>query len=108
MIATRPAIAALTTVLVGAAVALVQGAPWPVPAGAALAAVAPLIFILVHRRSAGPLSGHPVAISILSGLGCVTVMVAGQRFGSDHVWTLWLALSALVVWMLWQRGQRKA
>ena len=106
LIPTRLAIAALTAVLVGAGVALAQGAPWQFPAGTTLAALAPLAFILVHRRSTRPLSSHPVAISILSGLGCVTVMVAAQRFGPDREWMVWLALSALIVWMLWQRGQR--
>lgn len=108
MIPTLPAIAALTAVLVGAGIALAQGAPWQFPAGTALAALAPLAFIVVHRRSTRPLSSHPVAVSTLSGLGCVTVMIAAQRFGPGHGWMLWLALSALIVWMLWQRGQRHA
>ncbi len=106
MIPTPAALAALTVVLVGAGIALAQDAPWQFAAGAALAALAPLVFILAHHRSTRPLSGHPVTVSVLSGLGCVTVMVADRRFAPGHEWMLWLALSALVVWMLWQRGQR--
>lgn len=103
---TPVAIAALAAVLAGAATALAQGAPWQYPTGAALAAAAPLAFILLRHRSGQPLGGHPVTISVLSGLGCVTVMIARQRFGPGHEWTLWLALAALLVWMLWQRGRR--
>jgi hypothetical protein len=33
-------------------------------------------------------------------------MVAETRFGPNHGWALFVALAALVVWMLWQRGQR--
>ncbi len=71
-----------------------------------LAAGAPLGFVLWHRFSTTPLTAHPLSVSVASGLGCVAVMVAETRFGPNHGWALFVALAALVVWMLWQRGQR--
>jgi hypothetical protein len=108
LIPTRVAIAALAALSVGAPIAAFQGAPWPFWAGSALAAGAPLIFTLRQLRSGEPLAEHPIVVSILSGSGCVSVMVASKRFGAENEWTLYPALAALVVWMLWQRGQRRA
>lgn len=106
MIATTLALPALALVLAGAAFLAWQGAPWSLAAGVGLAAGAPLAYILAHLRSPAALEGHPLVISILSGLGCVAVMIALQRFGSGHEWALHAAAAALIVWMLWQRARR--
>lgn len=107
MIRTGLAIPALAGLLAGAFFLIWQGAPWAFVAGTALATGAPLVFILGRRRSRERLNEHPLIVSIVSGLGCVTVMVASQRFGSDHDWSLFVAVTALVIWLLWQRGQRR-
>lgn len=106
MISTRLAIPVLGAVLAGATVAGLQGAAWPSWAGAALAAGAPLAFILIRAGAETALTEHPLIISIGSGLGCVSVMIGQQRFGPDQGWILPGAVAALIVWMLWQRGQR--
>ncbi|RFF32847.1 hypothetical protein [Wenzhouxiangella sediminis] len=106
MISTRIAIPALAAVLAGAFLLAWQQAHWSFVAGTALSAGAPLAFVLRQRFSAAPLTAHPLVVSIASGLGCVAVMVAETRFGPDHRWALFIALGALVIWMLWQRGQR--
>jgi hypothetical protein len=107
LIPTGLAAAALAALLAGACVLLWQGAPWLFVAGAALASGAPLVFVLDQLRAARSLEGHPLVVSILSGLGCVLVMIASQRFGAGHDWALYLAVAALSIWMIWQRGQRR-
>lgn len=99
---------ALVLLLAGAGLAAWGPAAWPHPAGLAIAAGAPLGFILRHGFRPIALHHHPVTISCLSGLGCVVVMTGTQRFGPEPAWTLPAALSALVIWTLWQRRQRRA
>lgn len=106
MIPTALALPVLAGLLAGAALLAWQGAPWSLAAGTALAAGAPLTFMLWNLRSPGRLENHPLGISILSGLGCVAAMIATQRFGDRHEWALYAALAGLIVWMLWQRAQR--
>lgn len=97
----------LSGLLAAATLPLLGAAPWLFPAGMALAAVAPLIFIAWHVLTAGPgLSEHPLPVSILSGLGCVLTMIGLQRHGSEYQWTAFCSLAALVTWMLWQRATR--
>src|SRR5699024_7724339 len=92
--------------LAGAFVPAWSDGSWTATAGAALAAAAPLVFLLAFRRRRGSLNGHPLIVSVLSGLGCVVVMVAETRAGPAPGGPLFLSLFALAVWMLWQRGQR--
>jgi peptidoglycan/LPS O-acetylase OafA/YrhL len=106
LISTRISILALAASLAGALLLAWQQAHWSFVAGTALSAGAPLAFVLRHRFSSVPLTAHPLSVSVASGLGCVAVMVAETRFGPNHGWALFVALAALVVWMLWQRGQR--
>lgn len=107
MIPSGLAIPALAGLLAGAFVLIWQDAAWPFVAGTALAAGVPLAFMLGRFRSQAALNEHSLVVSILSGLGCVTVMFAIQRFGPDHDWSLIAALAALIIWVLWQRGQRQ-
>lgn len=71
--------------------------------GLALTAAAPLAFMIRSWNQIGRGDDHPVAISALSGLGCVMIMVAVQRFGEEHQWVLISGLAALGAWMAWQR-----
>jgi len=103
---TSVAIAALTTALASAAIAAYSGVTWPLWVGPALAAGAPLAFIALHGRSGEGLAQHPLLVSIASGLGCVVVMFAEQRFGAVGPWMLPAAAGSLIVWVLWQRGRR--
>lgn len=100
------AVPALAFLLAGAGLAVWTQAAWPHPVGLAIASGAPLLYVLNHGRRHDRLPRHPVAVSCLSGLGCVIVMVGQQRFGPNPGWTLPAALAALVIWMLWQRRQR--
>lgn len=104
---TPVALAGLAMLMAGPAVAWWQGAAWPFIMGPALATGAPLLFIAENLRSSGRLAHHPIVISVFSGLGCVIVMVGGQRFGAEPEWTLYTAAASLVVWMLWQRSERR-
>lgn len=100
------AVPALALVLAGAGLAVFQQADWLFPVGLAAAAGAPLSYMFRHRSFERPLRHHPITVSGISGLGCVMVMIGSQRFGDDPAWALPSALAALVIWMLWQRGQR--
>lgn len=106
MIATPLTLAALATLLAGAVWLWTVGAHWAFVAGTGLAAGAPLAFMIGHLRNRKPMNEHPLLISILSGLGCVTDMIAIQRFGSDHEWALFASVGALALWTLWQRRER--
>lgn len=68
-----------------------------------LTAAAPLTYMIRHWKAIGGGREHPVAISALSGLGCVMIMVAVQRFGDQHQWLLLPALFSLGAWVAWQR-----
>lgn len=100
-------IAALSALLAGAFFSAWQGAHWAATVGAAIAAGAPLVFLLFLRGGPLRLDGHPLAVSIISGFGCVLVMTAETRFGPTGGKPLLVSLLALAVWMLWQRGHRK-
>jgi len=82
--------------------------PWLLGAGLALAAGAPLAFMLRHHL-AGTATGqsgsrfHPVGTSAASGLGCVIVMAGVYRYGEARQWLLALSVCALVLWMVWQK-----
>lgn len=104
---TPVAISALAALLAGALFPAWQGAPWAAITGAAIAAGAPLLFLLAFQRRPVRLDGHPLIISIISGLGCVVVMIAETRFGPTRGWPLIVSLLALAVWMVWQRRQRR-
>lgn len=106
-IPTPIAIAALTVLLAGAFLPAWQSGHWTATVGAAVAAGTPLAFLLVFRRRPARLDRHPLVVPIVSGLGCVLVMVAETRFGSAQGRPLIVALLALGIWMLWQRGQRR-
>lgn len=93
--------------MAGPLIAWWQDAAWPFVLGTALATAPPLLFLAAHRRSGARLDHHPIVISILSGLGCVIVMLGEQRFGPDLEWPIFTATASLVVWMLWQRGERR-
>ncbi len=71
--------------------------------GLGLTAAAPLAYLLYHLLRPETVTHHPVLISVVSGLGCVMVMVGIQRFGDQHQWILWLGLAALAAWMAYQR-----
>ncbi|TVQ29841.1 MAG: hypothetical protein EA370_14460 [Wenzhouxiangella sp.] len=71
--------------------------------GLGLASGAPLLFLLYQAARPRPVQQHPVMVSVLSGLGCVVVMVAVQRFGEHHQWVLLPGLGALGSWMAYQR-----
>lgn len=71
--------------------------------GLALAAAAPLGFMIRHWNRPGSGLEHPVAISALSGFGCVMIMIAIQRFGQQYQWVLLAGLAGLIAWMAWQR-----
>jgi hypothetical protein len=101
------AVPALALLLAGGGLAAWGQAAWPHPAGLAVAAGAPLLFILQHGARRQTLHHHPVTVSCLSGLGCVIVMIGQQRFGPEPGWTLPAALGALAIWVLWQRRQRR-
>ncbi len=79
-----------------------QSQPWLFSAGLALAAAAPLGFLLMggHNQE---VQGHPVLVSVLLGLGCVFTLVGVQRFGDTFRWVTGLALLLLAGWMLYQR-----
>jgi hypothetical protein len=86
----------------------ISPAPVLLPAGLALAAAAPLAFATWHRhRSVRRLDGQPIAVSGLSGLGCVMILVAIQRFGAQWQWVAGAALACLIAWLLWQRRERQ-
>lgn len=107
MISTKLTLVALAALLAGATAALWQGAAWPFVIGPGLAAGAPLFFVALHLRTERSLGHHPITVSVLSGLGCVIAMIGIQRFGDEYAWTLYTALASLIVWMLWQRDQRR-
>lgn len=79
-----------------------QGQAWHFWLGLALAAGAPLVFVVLgqHRR---PATGHPVFVSVALGLGSVFTLVGVQRFGDQFRWITVVALLLLVAWMLYQR-----
>lgn len=107
MIPTPLTLVALAALTAGAIAALWQGAAWPFVIGPGLAAGAPLVFVAVRLRTQRALDHHPITVSVLSGLGCVIAMVGSLRFGDQHAWTLYTALASLIIWMLWQRDQRR-
>lgn len=106
-IPTPIAIAALAVLLAGAFLPAWQGGYWTATIGAAVAAGAPLAFLLISGPRPVELDRHPLSISIVSGLGCVLVMAAETRFGPAHGQPLLVAVLALATWLLWQRGQRQ-
>lgn len=79
-----------------------QGHSWLFWLGLALAASAPLGFVLLGRHKQ-PAHGHPVMVSVLLGLGCVFTLVGVQRFGDNFQWVTGTTLALLIVWMLYQR-----
>lgn len=81
-----------------------QGAPWLFVAGMGLAAGAPLLRLSLGSRQ---IRRHPLMISVISGMGCVMIMIGSQRFGHEFEWALYPAASALLLWFLWQRWQRR-
>lgn len=85
-----------------------DGAPWPFVLGPALAAGAPLAGILHHTLTGTRPRHHPVAVSVVSGSGCVITMVGIQRFGPAYEWLLPCAGAALAAWLLWQRQARRS
>jgi O-antigen/teichoic acid export membrane protein len=106
--ASAPAAWALASIMVGALALFARGAaPWALLAGSLCAAGAPLAYMLYASRHRKPPREHPLLISIVAGLGCVTAMVAQQRDGQTHPALLIPALGALVVWLLWQRRARR-
>lgn len=102
------ALIALTALLASAAWSALGPAPWLFPAGLAVAALAPLIYIGAYLTTARTgLNTHPVLVSITSALGCIGTMFGVQRFGESEQWTVWAALAALIIWALWQRRERQ-
>ncbi len=106
-IPTPIAVAALAALLAGAFLPAWQGGHWTATVGAVVAAGAPLAFLLVSALRPVELDRHPLSVSILSGLGCVLVMIAETRFGPAWGQPLLVAVLALTTWLLWQRGQRQ-
>lgn len=105
---TIAALIALTALLASAVWSALGPAPWLFPAGLALAALAPLVYIAAHLVAARTeLGAHPVLVSITSAVGCVGTMFGVQRFGENEQWTVWAALAALVIWTVWQRRERQ-
>lgn len=99
-------IAVWLAVLGWAALSLREGAPGMAAGGAALAALAPLIFVAGVRRWAlvSPRDPHPVMVSVVSGFGIVLGMVAVNRYGEQfesHVLAAGLALAMWLIWVRW-------
>lgn len=103
----RLAVAALVVLLGATLLPWLDGAPWPFLIGPALAAAAPLAAVVHYWLTRRRPRHHPVAVSVLSGFGCVITMVGIQRFGPAHEWLLPTAGAALAVWLLWQRQARR-
>ncbi|NBD95976.1 MAG: hypothetical protein GVY11_05820 [Gammaproteobacteria bacterium] len=103
----RLATVVLATLLGTTLVPWLDGAPWRFVLGPALAAGAPLAGIVHHSLTGSRPHHHPLAISVLSGLGCVITMVGIQRFGPAHDWLLPCAGAALAAWLLWQSRARR-
>lgn len=105
--ATATAAILLAALAASGFVMLMDPAPFAAGAGLTLAAGAPLVYIAgqVIRRD-GDRRHHPVLVSIVSGLGCIMVMAHEVRYGSTYQWVLPAALSALCIWMAWQRHFR--
>ncbi|HSH28179.1 MAG TPA: hypothetical protein VK972_10515 [Wenzhouxiangella sp.] len=106
-IPTPAAIAILALLLAGAFLPAWQGGHWMATVGAVIAAGTPLAFLLVSRPRPVELDRHPLSISIVSGLGCVLVMIAETRFGPARGQPLLVAVLALATWLLWRRRQRR-
>ncbi|MDT8408777.1 MAG: peroxiredoxin family protein [Wenzhouxiangellaceae bacterium] len=93
-------LAVLAALVVVAIYGLTQPLPWTAPAGLLLAAAAPLTFF-IWLASARPARTHehPVAVSMLSGLGAVIAMTAMYRYGDAYRWYLGGSIVALAGWM---------
>ena len=99
------ALTLLSALLLAVAGALALG---PTPAllwlGLGLSALPAPGFLLLQRCNQTPqVRQHPVLVSVLIGFGCVITLIGVQRFGEAHRWIAFLALLALVAWMLFQR-----
>jgi peroxiredoxin len=97
-----------------AIVQITRGAePAPAWLGLALAAAAPaLFFAWLYLAGKARTSRHPVAVSVLSGLGLAITMAMNWRFPASSATHLWAGL-CLLGWFVYLRwysnfGQRRA